>query len=112
MRFWNALADPTRRRIVELLAEKERSAGELFLQFSVTAPAISQHIKILQQSGLVNVRVEGQKRIQILNPDALAEAESWIERQRRQFGAPAPAESLPVPAPPVRMEVPEQGMLF
>lgn len=98
--------------MIELLAQKERSAGELFLHFSVTAPAISQHIRILQKSGLVKVRVEGQKRIQILNPEALQEAESWIQRQWRREGSVEPGKSVPLTPPPAPVEVPEQGMLF
>ena len=77
-----AIADPTRRRIVELLAERERTAGELVDKFDLSAPAISQHLKVLREAGLVTVRAEGQKRIQTLNPDGLDELEIWLERTR------------------------------
>jgi len=77
-----AIADPTRRRIVELLAERERTAGELVDEFDVSAPAISQHLNVLREAGLVTTRVEGQSRIQSLNPDGFDELEAWLERTR------------------------------
>lgn len=77
-----ALADPTRRRIVELLAQRDRTAGELVDEFDVTAPAISQHLKVLREAGLVVTRAEGQSRIQALNPDGLDELGAWLEKTR------------------------------
>jgi DNA-binding transcriptional ArsR family regulator len=78
-----AIADPTRRRIVEMLAVRERTAGEIVAAFDLTAPAISQHLKVLRDVGLVNVRVEGQRRIQVLNPTGLEKMESWLSRTMR-----------------------------
>jgi DNA-binding transcriptional ArsR family regulator len=78
-----ALADPTRRRIVELLAVRDRTAGELVKEFDMTAPAISQHLNVLRDAGLVVTRAEGQTRIQSLNPAGLDELESWLEKTRR-----------------------------
>jgi DNA-binding transcriptional ArsR family regulator len=83
MQSLSAIADPTRRRIVELLAVRERTAGELVAEFSLSAPAISQHLKVLRQAGLVTVRAEGQSRVQMLNPDGLGELEGWLEKTRR-----------------------------
>lgn len=77
-----AIADPTRRRIVELLAEKERSSGELAREFSISAPAISQHLNVLRDAGLVTTRVVGQSRIQSLNPSGLDEVEAWLQNTR------------------------------
>ena len=77
-----AIADPTRRRIVELLARGEHTAGELVAEFDLSAPAISQHLNVLREAGLVVTRVEGQSRIQTLNPDGLDELEIWLERTR------------------------------
>jgi DNA-binding transcriptional ArsR family regulator len=77
-----AIADPTRRRIVELLAVRERTAGELVAEFDMSAPAISQHLKVLRESGLVTVRAEGQSRVQALNPDGFDELYSWMEKTR------------------------------
>src|SRR5687767_556609 len=77
-----AIADPTRRRIVELLAERERTAGELVEEFDVSAPAISQHLNVLREAGLVITRAEGQSRIQSLNPAGLDEVDAWLEKTR------------------------------
>jgi DNA-binding transcriptional ArsR family regulator len=77
-----ALADPTRRRIVELLARGERSAGELVDEFEVSGPAISQHLKALREAGLVRVRADAQRRIYALDPAGLAEVDAWLERVR------------------------------
>jgi DNA-binding transcriptional ArsR family regulator len=78
-----AIADPTRRRIVELLAERERSSGELVKEFDLSAPAISQHLNVLRDAGLVVTRAEGQTRIQSLNPAGFDELEAWLQRTRR-----------------------------
>jgi DNA-binding transcriptional ArsR family regulator len=77
-----AIADPTRRRIVELLAVRERTAGELVGEFDMSAPAISQHLNILREAGLVVTRAEGQSRIQSLNPDGFDELDTWLEKTR------------------------------
>lgn len=77
-----AIADPTRRRIVELLAVRERTAGELVDEFDMSAPAISQHLKVLREAGLVTVRVEGQSRVQVINPAGFDELESWLQKTR------------------------------
>ena len=77
-----AIADPTRRRIVELLAEGDRTAGELVAEFDMSAPAISQHLKVLREAGLVTTRAEGQTRIQTLNPAGLDELDAWLQRTR------------------------------
>jgi DNA-binding transcriptional ArsR family regulator len=73
-----AIADPTRRRIVELLAEGERSAGELVEEFDLSA----QHLKVLREAGLVVTRAVGQSRIQSLNPDGFDELDAWLEKTR------------------------------
>lgn len=83
MDSFTALADPTRRRIVEMLGAGERPAGEISAAFTLSAPAISQHLKALRQAGLVRVAVQGQRRIYSLDPDGLAEMDDWIERVRR-----------------------------
>ena len=77
-----AIADPTRRRIVELLATRDRTAGELVAEFDMSAPAISQHLNVLREAGLVTTRVDGQSRIQTLNPAGLDELGDWLERTR------------------------------
>ena len=77
-----AIADPTRRRIVELLAERDRTAGELVEKFDMSAPAISQHLNVLRDAGWITTRAEGQTRIQSLNPAGLQELETWLDRTR------------------------------
>lgn len=77
-----AIADPTRRRIVELLAERDRTAGELVEEFDLSAPAISQHLNVLREAGLVATRAAGQSRIQSLNPAGFADLDAWLEKTR------------------------------
>jgi DNA-binding transcriptional ArsR family regulator len=82
MQSLHAIADPTRRRIVELLAVRERTAGELVGEFAMSASAISQHLKVLHEAGLVTVRAEGQSRVQTLNPAGFGDLEAWLEKTR------------------------------
>ncbi|MEI6862587.1 MAG: metalloregulator ArsR/SmtB family transcription factor, partial [Verrucomicrobiota bacterium] len=77
-----AIADPTRRRIVELLAGRERTTGELVAEFDMSAPAISQHLNVLRSAGLIATRAEGRTRIQALNPAGLDEIGAWLHRTR------------------------------
>lgn len=77
-----ALADPTRRRIVELLAERERTAGEIASQFSISRPAVSRHLRVLREHGLVHAREDGQRRVYTLEPAPLAELDAWLRRYR------------------------------
>lgn len=78
-----ALGDPTRRRIVELLSQGERAAGEIVERFEVSAPAISQHLKVLRAARLVRMRIEGQRRIYGLDPAGLDEIDAWLSEVRR-----------------------------
>jgi DNA-binding transcriptional ArsR family regulator len=78
-----ALADPTRRRIVEMLALRDRTAGEIVNEFDMTAPAISQHLKVLREAKLVAVRAEGQHRIHSLDPEGIEAIEAWITKTKR-----------------------------
>jgi DNA-binding transcriptional ArsR family regulator len=77
-----AIADPTRRHIVELLAARDRTAGELVEAFDLSAPAISQHLNVLREAGLVTTRAAGQTRIQTLNPAAFDELDAWLDKTR------------------------------
>jgi DNA-binding transcriptional ArsR family regulator len=79
----NALADPTRQRIVEMLAARELSAGDIAGKFDVSAPAISQHLKVLKQAKLVRVRADAQRRIYALDPKGFEEMDEWLTRIRR-----------------------------
>ena len=69
---WAALGDPTRRAIVECLAERPRAVGELAQQLPVSRPAVSQALKVLKDAGLVSERAAGTRRIYRLNPTAVA----------------------------------------
>ena len=77
-----ALADPNRRRMLELLREEERPAGAVASEFDLTPAAVSQHLKALREAGLVRVRVDGQRRIYSLDPDGLAAVDEWLARFR------------------------------
>jgi DNA-binding transcriptional ArsR family regulator len=77
---FEVLADPTRRQIVAFLAEGERPVGDIVDQFNTSAPAISQHLKVLRRAGLVSVRPEAQRRIYSVNRVALAEGAAWLMR--------------------------------
>lgn len=87
MNTFDALADPTRRQIVELLARREQAAGEIAEQFPISAPAVSQHLKVLRDANLVTVRVEAQRRIYALNPTGLAEVDAWMAQVRGFWSA-------------------------
>ena len=82
MNALEALADPTRRRIVELLAEGERTAGELASHFSTSRPGVSRHLRVLREQGLVSARSEAQRRVYSLDPAPLAELDAWLARYR------------------------------
>ncbi len=85
MEVFEAVADPTRRRILDLLAEGERSAGELSEGFSVTRPAISRHLRVLRETGLVSCRVDAQRRMYRLEPEPLEEVVRWLSRYRTHW---------------------------
>ena len=80
---FTALADPTRRQILELLGDGERAAGEIAGRFDSSPPAISQHLKVLRETGLVRVRPEGQHRYYRLDADGLGAIDDWLQRVRR-----------------------------
>jgi DNA-binding transcriptional ArsR family regulator len=83
MRTLEALAEPTRRRIIELLADGERSAGEIASHFSTSRPGISRHLRVLREHGLVRARGEAQRRLYSLDPAPLQELDQWLQRYRR-----------------------------
>ncbi len=84
-----ALADPVRREIVELLAHGELGAGEIAARFPVTRPAVSRHLRVLREAGLVASEVRAQRRVYRLERGPLAQLDAWLDRFR------------PLPAPPV-----------
>ena len=76
---WTALGDPTRRAIVERLSERPRAVGELARELPVSRPAVSQHLKVLKQAGLVVDRPVGTRRVYRLDPDGLVALRAQVE---------------------------------
>jgi len=76
-----AMADPTRRTVFALVAERSRAVGEIAALLPVTRPAVSQHLKVLAEAGLVAASAEGTRRIYRANPDGLSELRRWIDHQ-------------------------------
>jgi DNA-binding transcriptional ArsR family regulator len=86
MDVFEAVAEPNRRALLDLLAEGERSAGELVASLpSLTQPAVSRHLRVLREVGLVETRPDGQRRIYALRADGLIEIDAWIRRYRRYW---------------------------
>ena len=77
-----ALADPTRRRLLALLRDGEVPAGELARRFAVSRPAISRHLRVLREAGLVASRVQGRRRLYALDPRPLRELDDWLAPYR------------------------------
>lgn len=75
-----AIADPTRRQVFERLAEGPRSVGELAHGLPVSRPAVSQHLKVLKQAGLVADRAEGTRRVYAMDPHGLGALRAWLDR--------------------------------
>lgn len=78
METFEAIAQPKRREILRLLAAGELSAGEIASRFEVTQPAISQHLRILKEAGLVSERRDAQRRMYSLRPDGLADLHGFL----------------------------------
>ena len=79
---FHALADPTRRDILDLLRTTERSAGEVAARFSVSRPAVSRHLRVLRQARLVIQRKDAQSRVYRLDPEGLREVDKWLDSYR------------------------------
>lgn len=80
---FEVLAEPTRRDILDLLRERERSVGELVQRIPISQPGVSKHLRVLRDARLVEVRVDGQRRIYALRPEPLAEIDAWLGPYRR-----------------------------
>ena len=87
MHAFDVLGDPVRRRILELLAEGERSSGEIVevvgREYGISQPAVSQHLRTLRESGFATVRVDGARRIYAVDATPLEEVDAWVSRFRR-----------------------------
>ena len=84
---FDILGDPVRRRILELLADGEQTSGAITevvqAEFAVSRPAVSQHLRVLRESGFATVRAEGARRIYAVDPSPLSEVDMWLDRFRR-----------------------------
>lgn len=82
MSAFEALADPTRREILDLIRTSERSAGDIAARFPVSRPAISRHLRVLRAARLVTQRKQGQSRVYRLDPAGLQEVDRWLAQYR------------------------------
>lgn len=83
MPIFEVLADPTRRRVLDLLMQEERTVGELVDELGMNQPAVSKQLRVLREAGLVAARVDAQRRVYRLRPARLAEADAWLAPYRR-----------------------------
>lgn len=82
MSIFETLADPSRRRILELLRTRERPVGELVDALRMSQPAVSRHLRVLREAGLVDAQVDAQRRIYRLRPESLRQLDAWLEPYR------------------------------
>ena len=80
---FDVLAEPTRRQILDLLRDRERSVGELVEQVGLSQPGVSKHLRVLREAGLVRVRQDAQRRWYGISPAPLAELDAWLAPYRR-----------------------------
>ncbi|MEX0903923.1 MAG: metalloregulator ArsR/SmtB family transcription factor [Pseudohongiellaceae bacterium] len=87
MHAFDVLGDPVRRRILELLAQSEHRSGDIVTvihhEFGISQAAVSQHLKVLRESGFASVRVYGQRRIYAVETEPMQEIDAWLDRFRR-----------------------------
>jgi DNA-binding transcriptional ArsR family regulator len=77
-----ALADPSRRTVLQILRDHPATAGELALALPIARPGVSRHLRVLREAGLVDVRQDGTRRIFSLRPETLAEVDDWLSDYR------------------------------
>ena len=82
---FEVLAEPTRRRILDLLREDERPVNELVHRLDISQPGVSKHLRVLRDAGLVEVRQDAQRRLYRVRAEPLAEIEAWLAPYRRQW---------------------------
>ena len=95
MHAFDVLRDPVRRRILELLADGEQSSGAVTEvvrgEFGISQPGVSQHLKVLRETGFVTVRAAGPRRLYTVEPAALQEVDDWLRRFRHAWDNPLDA---------------------
>jgi DNA-binding transcriptional ArsR family regulator len=84
---FDALAEPTRRRILDLLIESEQPVGDLVASLSLSQPGVSKHLRVLREAGLVEARTDAQRRIYRVRPEPLAEIDAWLAPYRRLWAS-------------------------
>jgi DNA-binding transcriptional ArsR family regulator len=82
MDLFEAVAEPNRRRILDLLRAGERPAGDLVEALAISQPGVSKHLRLLREAGLVSARAEGQQRLYRLEPAGLSQLEAWLAPYR------------------------------
>jgi DNA-binding transcriptional ArsR family regulator len=87
MNTFVALADPTRLQIFELISQGEKSVGDIVKQFTLKAPTISQHLRVLRQAKLVHVRAAGQHRLYTVDQAGVQEMEVWLHRMSKNWNS-------------------------
>jgi DNA-binding transcriptional ArsR family regulator len=87
MDVFQALADPTRRHIVEALRRGERQVGEVVAEAGISQSGVSRHLRILHEAGFVSVRSDGQRRLYALRPEPFQELDGWLDQYRRLWEA-------------------------
>jgi DNA-binding transcriptional ArsR family regulator len=87
MSVFGVLAEPNRRQILDLLAGAERPVGDLVAELKLSQPAVSKHLRILREAGLVEVRGEAQRRLYRVCPEPLQAIDMWLEPYRRMWGS-------------------------
>ena len=80
---FTVLAEPTRREILDLLRDGERPVGDLVEHLRLSQPAVSKHLRVLREAGLVDVRADAQRRLYRLRPEPLAEIDAWLTPYRQ-----------------------------
>lgn len=77
------VAEPTRRRILDLVRDRERSVGDLVERLGLSQPGVSKHLRVLREAGLVDVRHDAQRRLYRIRPEPLSEIDAWLAPYRR-----------------------------
>jgi len=80
---FDVLAEPTRRRILDLIRDDERPVNELVAKLDISQPGVSKHLRVLREAGLVEVRTDAQRRLYRVRPEPLAEIDAWLAPYRR-----------------------------
>jgi DNA-binding transcriptional ArsR family regulator len=84
---FEVLAEPNRRRILDLLRDEEQPVGALVAELTLSQPAVSKHLRVLREAGLVESRVDAQRRLYRIRPAPLQELDAWLDPYRRMWAA-------------------------